>query len=139
MWSSSLCGCCTAVLRLKAFKLLEREIRPDTHASMFTRLYSVWLLFMGCQKDFVFRESSTTIEELRHKMRQGSQTVENNTLNKFYKSMENRLRFVLREVGAHFEHLFNWKSFTSNMSILHQWATKISKSLKNVAFNFRHF
>lgn len=65
--------------------------------------YFLW----GYLKDFVYRELPTSIEELKNKIRQAIQTIDEDTLKKVYKNMENRLCFVLREGGGHFEHLLN--------------------------------
>ena len=65
--------------------------------------YFLW----GYLKDIVYRTRPTNISELKTKIRDAVSTIDEDTLQKVFKNMENRICFVLREKGGHFEHLLN--------------------------------
>ena len=65
--------------------------------------YFLW----GYVKDRVFQELPNSIPELKTKIRQAIATISQDTLLKVYQNLENRLSFVTRQNGDHFEHLLN--------------------------------
>ena len=58
-------------------------------------------------KDKVYRDPPQTIEELKAKIRVAIRSINQETLQKVFRSMKTRLGFVVRERGGHFEHLMN--------------------------------
>lgn len=65
--------------------------------------YFLW----GYVKDLVYRELPNTMAELKKKIKTAITGISDATLSKVYKNMKNRILFVQRQNGGHFEHLFN--------------------------------
>ena len=65
--------------------------------------YFLW----GYLKDQVFDDLPNTIPQLKTKISQAIATITPATLQKVYKNLENRLAFVIRQDGGHFEQLQN--------------------------------
>jgi len=65
--------------------------------------YFLW----GYIKDRVFRNLPEKMEDLKTKIREAVASITPATLEKVYENLENRLSFVIRQNGGHFEHLLN--------------------------------
>jgi len=65
--------------------------------------YFLW----GHVKDKVYSERPNNIAELKDKIREAVTSIDEDTLRKVFENMKNRLAFVVRQKGAHFEHLLN--------------------------------
>jgi len=61
----------------------------------------------GYVKDYVFRELPTTITELKAKIRDAISSISEDTLKNVVKNTEFRIRYLIRQNGAHFENLLN--------------------------------
>lgn len=61
----------------------------------------------GYLKDQVFRELPQNIPDLKTKIRHAVESITEETLQKVFKNIENRLSFVIRQNGGHFENLLN--------------------------------
>ena len=62
---------------------------------------------MGYIKNKVYGEPLRTMAELKTKIHQSIQIIDQETLKKVFKNMKTRLNFVIREQGRQFEHLMN--------------------------------
>ena len=61
----------------------------------------------GYVKVYVFREFPTTITELKAKIRDAISSISEDTLKNVVKNTEFRIRYLIRQNGAHFENLLN--------------------------------
>ena len=61
----------------------------------------------GYVKDYVFRELPTTITELKANIRDAISSISEDTLKNVVKNTEFRIRYLIRQNGAHFENLLN--------------------------------
>jgi len=61
----------------------------------------------GFVKDQVFQDLPSSIPQLKTKIRQAIASITQDTLEKVYENLENRLSFVIRQNGGHFENLMH--------------------------------
>ncbi len=65
--------------------------------------YFLW----GYIKGKVYKDPPQSMNELKNKRREASDSISQASLQKIYKNMKFRLSFVVREQGGHFEHLLS--------------------------------
>ena len=65
--------------------------------------YFLW----GYQKDIVYRNSPSTLEEVQNNKADAICSFDNSILEKVYRNLETRLSLVVRENGGRFEYLKN--------------------------------
>ena len=81
--------------------------RPISWPARYLDLISCDYYLWGHIKDIVYRDSPQTINELKTKIREAIQFMNEDTLKRVFKNMKTRLNFVIHEKGEHTEHVMN--------------------------------
>lgn len=89
-------------------KIVDGEVWIDSVACTVFWLSPYYFFLWGYIKYQVFCELPENIPDLKTKLRQGIASIAKDKLQKVFESLENRLSFVDRQDGSHFERLLNF-------------------------------
>lgn len=86
---------------------MDGEGRSISVASSISWLDPCDFFLWGYIKNQVYRELSENITDLKAKIRHAIASITEGTLQKVFENIENRLSFVIRQNGGHFENVLN--------------------------------
>ena len=105
---SALCNSSQTIFGQHPSKKIDGEGSTNSVAYSISRLDPCDFFLWGYLKDQVFRELTQSIPELKTKISLAIATIMEETLQKVFKNIENRLSFVIRQNGGHLENLLNY-------------------------------